>query len=917
MVSSTPQTGADETLTLSADAVELAKRCLNSEGTGMDWEAIEKWLQVSSDDRLQAYRELLSSANEALKQRFLHGDSVEQLVSDRASIVDKVIVAAWQSFATAPQNDVALIAVGGYGRGELHPGSDIDLLLLSKQSPDQHREVIAEFLALLWDIGLEVGHSTRTVAESKAACEGDLSIATTLMESRLLLGSDELYAQLVTAIAPPDVWPARTFFEAKLREQINRHKRYDDTAYNLEPNIKGSPGGLRDIQIISWVTKRHFGSGSLSSLVEAGFLTEAQLRILRQGRKFLWQVRFALHILTGRREDRLLFDYQARIAELFGYEDATYTLAVEQLMQRYYRTAMDISRLNEMLLQLFQEAILMNPDAPAEPINKNFEVKNGFLQIAHEQVFPDDPSALLEIFLILQQHPELKGVSAKTIALIRRHMHLIDDEFRQNPRNHRLFLKILAAPEGVTHELRRMNVYGVLGQYIPSFGRIVGRMQYDLFHAYTVDAHTLFVVSNLRRFALERFDHEYPRCSEIMRSIESPVILYLAGLYHDIAKGRGGDHSTLGAVSAEAFCLEHGMSRYDSRLVAWLVRQHLLLSMTSQKQDIHDPEVIRKFAGIVGDETHLAYLYLLTVADVRATNPKHWNSWKAQLFEETYELTRRALQEGLETPIDADELLREKQQKALTLMQASPAEADRAALLWNAFGSEYMLRCQPEEIAWHTKLLAEQSEPDGEALVDIQLPDAKVRTEILIYAPQDQFTFAITTSVLDEFGLSISDARIISLNNHYSLSVYTILELDGQPIDEESRREKIRQRLSKAIREKADDPLPVTRKAPRQVRMFTTPTSVVFAEDTANQRTVMNITSGDRPGLLAEIGQALREQNALVQMAKIVTVGERAEDVFYITDFAGNALSEELQDGLREQLIAATSSKQPTDDAVS
>jgi [protein-PII] uridylyltransferase len=906
MPTGTPQPGHDATLSLSPDDAELAKRCLNDEGTGMDWEAIEGWLHKSPGDRLQAYRGLLTSANEALKQRFLHGDSVELLVTDRARIVDKVIVAAWQSFPSAADCGVSLVAVGGYGRGELHPGSDIDLLVLSKKNASSYREIIADFLALLWDIGLEVGHSTRTVAECKEACKGDLSIATTLMESRLLLGSKDLYAQLMKAIAPPDVWPARAFFEAKLKEQANRHHRYDDTAYNLEPNIKGSPGGLRDIQIITWVTKRHFGSGSLSSLVEAGFLTEAQLRILRQGRKFLWRVRFALHILTGRREDRLLFDYQARIAELFGYEDASYTLAVEQLMQRYYRTAMDISRLNEMLLQLFQEAILMNPDAPAETIRDNFEVKNGFLQIAHDQVFPNDPSTLLEIFLILQQHPELKGVSAKTIALIRRHMHLIDDEFRQNPRNHRLFLKILAAPEGVTHELRRMNVYGVLGQYIPSFGRIVGRMQYDLFHAYTVDAHTLFVVSNLRRFALERFDHEYPRCSEIMRGVESPEILYLAGLFHDIAKGRGGDHSTLGAVSAEAFCLEHGMSRYDSRLVAWLVRQHLLLSMTAQKQDINDPEVIRKFASIVGDETHLDYLYLLTVADVRATNPKHWNTWKAQLFEETYESTKRALRQGLETPIDADELLREKRQKALTLMQASPEDADRAAALWEELGNEYLLRCQPEEIAWHTRLLEEYSQSDGSTLVDIRLPEGKVRTEILIYAPQEQFTFAITTSVLDEFGLSITDARIIPLENEYSLSVYTILELDGQPVEEESRREKIRQRLGKAIREFIDEPLPITRKAPRQVRMFTTPTLVDFADDTANDRTVMNITSGDRPGLLAETGQVLRELNVLVRMAKIVTVGERAEDVFYITDINGAALSPEQQEILRDALVSSS-----------
>jgi [protein-PII] uridylyltransferase len=898
----------DPALTITAKDAELARRCLTEDGTGLDWHTIDTWLAKIEGAELAAYRELLKSAREALKQRFLHGDSVEQLVRDRAMVVDRVIVAAWRQFSNAKKSNIALVAVGGYGRGELHPGSDIDLLLLTGLNVRKERDSIAEFLAFLWDIGLEVGHSTRTVAESKSACKNDLTVVTTLMESRLLYGSEKVFAKLTKAIAPPGIWPARAFFEAKLKEQKARHLKYDDTAYNLEPNIKGSPGGLRDIQIITWVTRRHFGTGNLSNLVEAGFLTEAQLRILRQGRKFLWQIRFALHILTDRREDRLLFDYQARIADLFGYEDAAYTLAVEQLMQRYYRTVMDLSRLNEMLLQLFQEAILMNPDAPAHALNTDFEVKNGFLQIAHEEVFPNNPSALLEMFLMLQQHPELKGVSANTIALLRRHLHLIDDAFRQDPRNHRLFLKILAAPTGVTHELRRMNLYGVLGQYIPSFGRIVGRMQYDLFHAYTVDAHTLFVVSNLRRFALERFEHEFPHCNEIMERMETPEVIYLAGLFHDIAKGRGGDHSKLGAVSAESFCLEHGMSRYDSRLVAWLVRHHLTLSLTAQKKDISDPEVIREFAKLVGDEKHLDHLYLLTVADVRATNPKMWNNWKSQLFQETYELAKRALLQGLETPIDREELLQEKQQKSLTLMQASETEADDARALWRAFGDDYLLRCRPEEIAWHTTLLADLAALPEQLTVDAREAVSTGATEVMVHAPQGQFTFAIATSVLDEFGLSIADARVIPLANHQSLSVYTILEQDGQPVEEEGRREKIRLRLLNALKASNESLVSTTRKAPRQVRMFSTSTEVYFATDETNNRTVMEIVSGDRPGLLAETGEALRNLNIFIQMAKIVTVGERAEDVFYITNDQSKPLSEAIQEELREALVSADKS---------
>jgi len=896
---------AKQTLSVNTGPIVQAEKCLTDDGTAIDWGAIDTWLAATTDDRLNSYRNLLASANEALKQRFLAAAPVELLVADRARLIDRVIVSAWNYFHGAKNTNIALVAVGGYGRGELHPGSDIDLLMLTGRNIRKSQDAIANFLAFLWDIGLEIGHSTRTVAESKSACKNDVTIATTLMESRLLYGPEKLYTKLKKAIAPPDVWPARAFFEAKLKEQHIRHLKYDDTAYNLEPNIKGSPGGLRDIQIILWVTNRHFQTSDLNSLVEKGFLTDAQLRILIQGRKFLWRIRFALHMLTGRREDRLLFDYQTRIAELFGYEDATYTLAVEQLMQRYYRTVMDLGRLNEMLLQLFQEAILLNPDATPDPISDDFEVRNGFLQVAHDDVFPDNPSALLEMFLLLQQHPELKGVSANTIALVRRHMHLINDEFRTNPRNHRLFLQILAATDGVTHELRRMNIYGVLGQYIPSFGRIVGRMQYDLFHAYTVDAHTLFVVSNLRRFALKRFDHEYPRCSEIMQSLNNQVIIYLAGLFHDIAKGRGGDHSELGSVSAEAFCLEHGMSRYDSRLVAWLVKNHLTLSLTAQKKDISDPEVIRDFARTVGDRAHLDYLYLLTVADVRATNPKMWNTWKAQLFEETYELTKRALHQGLETPIDKDELLREKQANALAILQPTEQEKAHALQLWARFGDEYLLRCKPEEIAWHTRKLVAHYDTPAYSLVDVQDSSTGAGTTVFIYSPQEQFTFAISTAVLDDYGLSIADARIIPLDNDQSLSMYTILEQDGRPIDEESRREKIRQRLAKTVRAGENAPASTLRKVPRQARMFNTSTQVHFSDDSANNRTVMELTTGDKPGLLAETGNTLLKQNVFIRMAKIVTVGERAEDVFYITDDKGNMLSSEKQELLRNELIKA------------
>ncbi|MGH8222395.1 MAG: [protein-PII] uridylyltransferase, partial [Woeseiaceae bacterium] len=679
----------------------------------------------------------------------------------------------------------------------------------------------------------------------------------------------------------------------------------------LEPNVKSSPGGLRDIQMIGWVAQRHFGARTLDELVEHRFLTPDQLRLLVEGREFLWRVRFALHALSGRREDRLLFDHQRRLAQMLGYEDASYTLAVEQLMQRYYRTVMDLSRLNEMLLQLFEEEILMDPRAEPRPLNARFQVRNGFLQTVNDQVFRQDPSALLELFLLLQQHDDIGGVSAHTVSLIKRDLPLIDEEFRQNPRNHRLFLSILRAPAGVTHELRRMNRYGVLGLYVPSFGRIVGRMQYDLFHAYTVDEHTLFVVSNLRRFALSRFDLEYPHLSRLMQSFDKPEIVYLAGLFHDIAKGRGGDHSELGAVDAEAFCLEHGMSPYDARTVAWLVRNHLILSMTAQKKDISDPEVVNQFAAAVGDQAHLDYLYVLTVADVRGTNPRLWNSWKATLLRDLYELASQALRRGLENPIDREQLIEETQSAAREILRRRDVEERVVQRVWQLFSEDYFLRYRSEEIAWHTEVLADSDTASARGLVEVRKQPAGDGIEALLYTPRVERTFAHATAVLDELGMTIVDARIVPITNGYSLDTYVFMELDRRTDIDDSRLAKIRRNLTRVLTSGDARPAQVTRPAPRQIRMFSTKTNIRFSQDQARRRTVMEIVAPDRPGLLSVIGQAFIECGVDIETAKILTIGERAEDVFYVVDEQGEPLPPETCTLLRSRLLERLS-----DDAV-
>ena len=823
---------------------------------------------------------------------------------DRARLVDSLLKTAWALHVGEHVREVALIAVGGYGRGELNLCSDIDIMiLLPKSEATPWQSNLERFLTFMWDIGLEVGHSVRTIDDCQRESAADVSVATTMIEARLLMGPETLFEAMRRALGPERVWPTRDFFEAKVAEQTARHHRYHDTAYNLEPNVKSSPGGLRDIQTIGWVAKRYFGADSLDELVDHGFLTKSELRKLKTAQSFLWKIRFALHVLTNRREDRLLFDHQIKLAKMFGYEDATYTLAVEQFMQRYYRTAMDVSLLNEMLLQLFREAILTDPNVAPMPVNPRFQIRNDFVEITADDVFDRYPSALLELFVVIEQHPEIRGVRASTIRQLTRHLWLIDEEFRQHPRNHRLFFEILRAPVGVTHELRRMNLYGVLGRYIPAFGRIVGRMQYDLFHAYTVDAHTLFVVSNLRRLAMPKYDLEMPALSRIMQSLPKQELAYLAAIFHDIAKGRGGDHSELGSVDAEAFCLEQGLSRYDARLVAWLVRNHLVLSVTAQKKDISDPKVIHEFAQRVGDQTHLDYLYVLTVADVRGTNPKLWNNWKSSLFAEFYERTKQALRRGLESPIDQDELIAETQSRARELVLREGTGEALLTSVWQRFTDAYFLRHAPEEIAWHTRMLADRDADDATSLVSVEQRSGRGGTGISTFTPQTQHSFARTTALLDQLGLNIVDARITPTADGFSLDVYHVLEDTGVEIADPVRLRDIEQQLAHAL-SRGDDanPMTVTRRAPRQVRMFTTPTQITFSEDPVNQRTIVELIAGDRPGLLSQVAKVFMAERVNIYTSKIMTVGERAEDMFYVAEDTGRPLSSEARERLAQRL---------------
>lgn len=864
---------------------------------------------------IAAFKKALKQAREVLDGRFREGRDIRRLVEDRAWFVDQILQEAWKRFDWSEDADIALLAVGGYGRGELHPNSDIDLLiLLDSADHEVFRTPIEGFLTLLWDIGLEVGQSVRSVAECAEEARADLTVVTNLMESRTIAGPEHLRQRMQEVTASDRMWPSKEFFLAKRKEAKARHAKYNDTEYNLEPNVKGSPGGLRDIQTILWVARRQFGSLNLHSLVQQGFLVDSEYGMLASSQEFLWKVRYALHMLAGRAEDRLLFDHQRKIAALLGFEDGDGRLAVERFMQKYYRVVMGVAELSELINQHFEDVLLREGErGAAQPLNSRFQVRDGYIEVTSQGVFKRTPFAILEVFVLMAQHPEIKGVRADTIRLLRDSRHLIDDDFRRDIRNTSLFIELFKSPQGIHRNLRRMNRYGILGRYLPEFGHIVGQMQHDLFHIYTVDAHTLNLIKHLRKLKWPELAEKFPLASKVMDKLPKPELIYIAGLYHDIGKGRGGDHSELGAVDAEAFCARHQLPAWDSRLITWLVQNHLVMSTTAQRKDLSDPQVIFDFAQLVGDQTRLDYLYVLTVADINATNPSLWNSWRASLLRQLYTETKRALRRGLENPLDREEQIRQTQSAAIDILVRGGIDQDDAEQLWSQLGDDYFLRHTAADVAWHTEaILQHPAGKDPLVLIkETAQREFEGATQIFIYAPDQHDFFAVTVAAMDQLNLNIHDARVITSTSQFTLDTYIVLDADGGRIgDNPARIKQIREGLVEALRNPDEYPAIIQRRVPRQLKHFAFAPLVSIHNDAQRPVTVLEITAPDRPGLLARIGKIFLDFDLSLQNAKIATLGERVEDVFFITDAHNQPLADpelcaRLQDAIVQQLSQA------------
>lgn len=865
---------------------------------------------------ISAFKKTIKQANSLFDQKFCAGYDIRKLISERSWFIDQILIHAWQRFDWHKSEHIALLAVGGYGRSELHPYSDIDvLILLADDYKESFIPAIEQFLMLLWDIGLEIGHSVRTLTECAKQAASDITVITNLIECRTIIGNDALRKAMLVATDTHHMWPSDQFLIQKFLEQKERHQRYNDTEYNLEPNVKGSPGGLRDIQTILWVGRREYGKLSLHAMISKGFITENEYRLMKASQSFLWKVRYALHMLAKRGENRLLFDYQENVANLLGYKTDDPKMAIEQLMKNYYREVMNVSSLNEIIYQHFKEVILeKNKATSISPLTVKFQIRNDFIEVTHPNVFKDDPSAILEIFLVLARNPHIYGIRADTIRLLcEARRHLIDEKFRHNPKNTQLFLDLFKCKSGIHRNLRRMNRYGVLGKYLPVFGHIVGQMQYDLFHIYTVDAHTLHLIKHLRKLSHPKMVEKFPLPSKIFSKLPKPELIYLAGLFHDIGKGRGGDHSEIGAKEVRAFGKLHQLPQQDIDLIAWLVANHLIMSTTAQRKDLTDPEVINDFAQRVKDENTLNYLYVLTVADINATNPNLWNSWRATLLQQLYTETKRALRRGLTNLMNRNEQISQTQQAAMDTLIRTGVDQDDIEDLWSQMGEDYFLRHTSSDIAWHTEAILQHSDKINPLILIKETAQNSMNSasQIFIYGPDQQDFFAVTVAIMDQLNLSIQDARILTSTSHFTLDTYIVLNEDGSSIGQDHARiEEITLGLIEGLKQPENYKNIIQKRVPRQLKHFTFKPKVSIYNDLQNDISIIQIEAPDRPGLLARIGQIFLSYDLTVQGARITTLGERVEDNFLVVTHEGHAITDnQFSVALQQTLIDKLSEK--------
>jgi len=831
---------------------------------------------------MNAYREGKQRLLQAFAAAPPTAARAQGLLKELAQHTDAALRGLWEG-AGLPR-EACLIAVGGYGRGELFPYSDVDVLLLLPSGTDSHmpgplREALERFITACWDHGLEIGSSVRTLEECLEEARKDVTVQTALLEARRLAGPPVVFKRFAAEVQRHVDVPA--FLRAKTLEAQQRHTKFEDTPYALEPNCKESPGGLRDLQLLIWIARAAGLGHTWTALAQSGLITALESRHLRRNEATLKLIRCLLHCQAGRREDRLVFDLQAALAQQLGLQAQGSVRASELLMRRYYWAAKAVTQLNQILLLNLSERIAGGVAPPTVPVNERFLDRGGLIEVVDDGLFQREPRAILETFVLYASVQGLKGLSSRTLRALYNARQVMDARWRADPVNREQFMAILRAPQGQTHAFRLMNQTSVLGRYLWVFRAIVGQMQHDLFHVYTVDQHILMVLRNVRRFLLPEHAHEYPFCSQLAAQFDDPALLYIGALFHDVAKGRGGDHSQLGAQEVRRFARAHKLGKVDSELVEFLVAKHLRLSQVAQKEDLSDPEVVAAFAAEVGDARHLTALYLLTVADIRGTSPKVWNAWKGKLLEDCYRLTLRHLGGA---PVNREAEIEARKQEARQLLALRSALPETEAPLWRTLQLSYFARHEAAELAWHARelwrhvgapqpVVRARPSPVGEGL------------QVLVYARDVPDLFARICGYFDGAGFNILDAKIHTSTDGVALDTFQVISSDPATLHRDLV-PLVEQKLALALTQTGPLPEPRRARLSRRVKSFPYQPRVSLRPDERAQAWVLSLSASDRAGLLYAIARVLAKHHINLQLAKISTLGERVEDTLLVSGAA-------------------------------
>jgi [protein-PII] uridylyltransferase len=857
----------------------------------------------SSDELLTQLKDFEQRSSERLAKGFSDGRTVRELVMARARHIDQLLVKLWHNLNIP--SEYSLVAVGGYGRGELHPFSDIDLLILTSDNSAKHNQhLLSLFITLLWDIGLTVGHATRTVKQCLQLARQDITVATNLMESRLLCGNHDYYSEIYQKTAPDKMWNAEKFFKAKMDERNQRYAKFNGSSYDLEPNIKSSPGGLRDIQLIAWIAERSYYPKSVFELITQKLITKKEYYTLVKCQLFLWRIRYALHLVTGKAEDRLLFDHQKSTAELMGFEDSENLLAVEKMMKRYYRSVQIVRNISDILLQSLEAGISKDKaQYAAKIIDSHFQIINHRIDAIDVGIFSADPTQMIKVFQLVAKNPEIRGLTAATSRAIRASRNKIGKKFVRAKKNRQAFLQFWHIKHQTPRAMFLIKRSGVLSNYLPAFQQISGQMQYDMFHSYTVDEHTLFLLKNLIEFCNEDAKSKYPLCHKIMQKQQHPELIYLAGLFHDIGKGQGGDHSEIGADVASKFCQQHEMPNEHTEIISWLVANHLLMSLVAQKRDTSDPQVIKNFAKLVGTPQKLELLYVLTVADIRATSRSLWNSWKDSLLKELA-ISTLALLESEETK--DWEPWEDTKQAALNLLLEQGYSEEWIEHYWQHLSIAYFLKNPAQTIAWHSQCILEQiginNIKERSTVVAIRKRLDGGGSEIFIYSKDVDDLFASLTATLAQHGLNVQGASIYTDENGYCYDSFFTLNNIGKPKISQQEQQRLTSSIKENIKSLDSSKITIQKRMARQIKHFQVNTEIVFSKDEYSEYTRLDIVAKDRPGLLWLLAQAFKSCNIRLHDARITTLGEKVEDTFIISHKDNTPVND---DSARQQLIQA------------